>query len=195
MSRLVQDLGNLPGIVGGLGRSIAEAQKQLNADFVLNIGRLLELIRETLGAQGTAADNDTRDAMTKLLMALAPSRYQFTQTTIEFSADIAERMQKQGEVGVGFGKSVMLNAAFSKAFGYDYRAAARITSVLDALPVGHDMAEELLRRPALTPPELPAKTDLDESLFTNVSGVYKSLASARSLAAPAQTAGQTEKKT
>src|SRR5512132_352087 len=104
MSRLVQDLGNLPGIVGGLGRSIAEAQKQLNADFVLNVGRLLEMIRETLGTEGTTPDNDAREAIGKLLTALAPSRYQFTQTTIEFSADIAERMQQEGELGVGFGK-------------------------------------------------------------------------------------------
>jgi hypothetical protein len=176
MSRLVQDLGNLPAIVGGLGLSIAEAQKQLNADFVQNIGRLLEMISETLGADGAEPDNDSREAIVKLLTALAPSRYQFTETTIEFCADIAERMQKQGELGIGFGKSVMLNAAFSKAFGYDYRAAARITSVLHAMPVGQDMADELLRRASsITPPELPAKTALEASLFSNVSGVYKSL--------------------
>lgn len=176
VSRLVEDLGNLPGIVGGLGLSIAEAQKQLNADFVLNVGRLLELIRNTLGTGAAAPDNDTREAIGKLLTALAPSRYQFTETTIEFSADIAERMQKQTEIGVGLGKAVMLNAAFSKAFGYDYRAAARITSVLHAVPVGQQMAAELLARAeAMQAPQLPEKTKLDSALFDGVTGVYQSI--------------------
>ena len=37
-------------------------------------------------ADGAEPDNDTREAIVKLLTALAPSRYQFTETTIEFCA-------------------------------------------------------------------------------------------------------------
>ena len=183
VSRLVQDLGALPGIVGGLGRSIADAQKQLNADFVDNISRLLQMISGTLGTPGTPPDDETREAIVKLLTALAPSRYQFTETTIEFHAEIAERMQKKTEIGVSFGTAVMLNAALSKAFGYDYQASARITSVLHAMPVGENMAKELLSRAEAiekTQLSLPKPTELDTALFDGVSGVYKSLTAQKS---------------
>ena len=177
-SRLIEDLGNLPEIIAALGLGIAEAQKQLNKDFVDNIGRLLQMIGETLGTAGTAPDPGTVEAMSKLLVALAPSRYQFTETTIQFYADVAERMQRQTEVAFSFGKAVMLNAGFSKAFGYDYRAAAKITSVLQAREVGAEMSKELLARAATindTPLKLPDASTLDKALFEAVSGVYKSL--------------------
>ena len=43
-------------------------------------------------------------------------------------------------------KAVALNAAMAVGFGYDYRAAARITCKLHALPAGKDLASELLTR-------------------------------------------------
>ena len=190
VSRLIEDLGTLPEIIGGLGLSIAQAQKQLNADFVENVERLLDMIGKTLGTAGTTPDQATRDSIEKLLTALAPSRYQFSETTIEFCADISERMQKQTSAAVSFGKAVMLNAAFSKAFGYDYRAAARITSVLHAVQVGADMADDLLKRAeevGKAPPSLPPATTLDTKLFEGVNGVYNALLGTP---APQTTVGQ-----
>ena len=43
-------------------------------------------------------------------------------------------------------KAVALNAAMAVGFGYDYRAAARITCKLHALPAGKDITSELLTR-------------------------------------------------
>ena len=48
MDRLTGQLNFLPSIIGKMGLSIAEAQKEFNADYVTNVAKLLGLISRTL---------------------------------------------------------------------------------------------------------------------------------------------------
>ena len=175
--RLTSQLYHLPSIVGRLGISIAEAQKELNLDYVNSVGRLMEMIKTTVGADN-AADVP---AMQSLLEALAPSRYQFTETTIEFSADLSESVQKGVQIGASVGAgAVMVNAAMTLGYAHDYRASARITSVLHARPAGGDpeFPKTLLARKKeidAAKLALPAAAQVDKDILDRVGKVYEAL--------------------
>lgn len=176
--RLTSQLYHLPAIVGRLGLSIAEAQKELNLDYVNSVGRLLELIKATVGAEG---GNAAEPAMQALLEALAPSRYQFTETTIEFSADLSETVKKGMEVGASLGTgAVLVNAAMTLGYAHDYRASARITSVLHARPAGGDpeFPKALLARKKEIDAgklALPPAAQVDKEIMERVGQVYDAL--------------------
>jgi hypothetical protein len=175
--RLTSQLYHLPAIVGRLGISIAEAQKELNLDYVNSVGRLLELIKATVGADN-APDVP---AMQALLESLAPSRYQFTETTIEFSADLSETVKKGVEVGASVGAgAVLVNAAMTLGYAHDYRASARITSVLHARPAGGDpeFPKALLARKKeidAAKLALPPAAQVDKEIMERVGKVYDAL--------------------
>lgn len=181
MDRLTSQLYHLPKIIGALGLNIAEAQKQLNADYVRNIGTLVALIDRTLGAETDAAKRaEKAQVVQDMLEALAPSRYQYTETTIDFSADLAEAGEQAMAAGIGVNFSaVMVNASFVKGYSYDYRAAARVTAKIHAVPPGAQMAKKLIERAAQIDqdhkPALPAPTDVEKSLYAEVQKVYNSL--------------------
>lgn len=177
--RLTSQLYHLPAIIGRLGISIAEAQKELNLDYVNNVGRLLELIKSTVGAE--AGDAAAESAAGALLESLAPSRYQFTETTIEFSADLSESVRKGMEVGASLGTgAVLVNAAMTLGYAHDYRASARITSVLHARPAGGDpeFPKALLARKKEIDAgklNLPPATQVDKEIMQRVGQVYDAL--------------------
>ena len=103
-SDLIKDLSNVPNIVGGLGLSIAAAQKAFDVDYLDSIERILALIKIMLGGkkadpQGNPIDLDdkekeslaaTAQVIQELLTKLAPSRYQFTETTLAVKLDLAQ---------------------------------------------------------------------------------------------------------
>jgi hypothetical protein len=175
--RLTSQLYHLPSIIGRLGISIAEAQKELNLDYVNSVGRLMELIKTTVGADNAAEV----PAMQSLLEALAPSRYQFTETTIEFSADLSESVQKGVQIGASVGAgAVMVNAAMTLGYAHDYRASARITSVLHARPAGGDpeFPKALLARKQeidAAKLALPPAAQVDKDILDRVGKVYEAL--------------------
>jgi hypothetical protein len=97
VSMLINDLSNVPNIVGGLGLSIAAAQKALNLDYLENLEQLLGLVKATLGGvkQGATAGttetlaaaeqdrvNSMATAIQDMLKPNAPSRYQYSETTL-----------------------------------------------------------------------------------------------------------------
>jgi hypothetical protein len=154
MDRLTSQLNFLPGIIGQMGASIANSQKLLNADFMDNVVKLMGLIEHAVApaakaseatpasppatGSGTAAGSGPATAETDqrlaaifdIVKALSPSRYQFTQTTLDFSADLAETKDVTASAGLGVGlAAVTVNAGLTLGFGYDYRSAARITTV------------------------------------------------------------------
>ena len=152
-SKLIKDLSNVPSIVGGLGLSVAEAQKAFNLDYLENIERLLGLIKSMLDAK--KKDNpgealvigDNVSVVEALLMELSPSRYQFTETTLAVKLDLAQTMDIG--VSVGFGASVgavAVNASLTVGYGYDYRAAAEVRTILHAIPPDKTVFKELLGR-------------------------------------------------
>lgn len=180
-SRLVNDISYLPAILGRMGLSIAEAQDELNQGYVQAVAELVKLLGgiPKPGDPKVAPSLDPQIAT--LLLQLAPSRYQFSETTFDFSADLAESLSAaaSGELRLGT-KAVALNAAMSVGFGYDYRAAARITCKLHALPAGKDITGELLTRLAAIdqaplkdlPNASPARTDTTK-LLTDLAAALK----------------------
>ena len=152
-SRLVNDISYLPAILGRMGLSIAEAQDELNQGYVQAVAELVKLLggipkpEATKPGETTPPPPSIDPQIATLLLQLAPSRYQFSETTFDFSADLAESFSAAASGALRLGtKAVALNAAMSVGFGYDYRAAARITCKLHALPAGKDITSELLSR-------------------------------------------------
>jgi len=78
---------------------------------------------------------DFPEEVRALIKALAPSRYQFSETKLDFSADLSQTLNVGGGLSLGVGMAaVSVNASFSLAYGFDYRAATRINTVLHAIP-------------------------------------------------------------
>lgn len=181
-SRLVNDISYLPAILGRMGLSIAEAQDELNQGYVQAVAELVKLLGGIPKAPEKDADGKPTTTtppppidpqIATLLLQLAPSRYQFSETTFDFSADLAESFSAAASGALRLGtKAVALNAAMSVGFGYDYRAAARITCKLHALPAGKDITSELLTRLATIdqtpldklPDASPARTETTKLL-------------------------------
>src|SRR5947209_14711668 len=118
VSELINDLSSVPNIIGNLGLSIAAAQKAFNLDYLENIERMFALIKATLGgvkagdathpAAALSADEQAKvDAMAStiqdMLKAIAPSRYQFSETTLSVRLDLAQTLQASATVGLGVG--------------------------------------------------------------------------------------------
>ncbi len=186
MDRLTEQLYYLPNIIERLGLGIAEAQKGLNADYVDNVGKLMNLIKDFVGGEAFVAGADdekkaeARRVMKDLLMKLGPSKYQFTKTTLQFQADLSESVEVAGSGGVGFGLgAVTVNASAAFGFARDYRAAAEITTVLDAIPMeeGDALLTKLLgSADAIKKIALPAdRPEVDQAIHDSLSDVAKRL--------------------
>jgi hypothetical protein len=192
-SDLIKDLRNVPNIVGGLGLSIAAAQKAFDVDYLDSIERILALIKIMLGgkkadAQGNPIDLDdkekeslaaTAQVIQELLTKLAPSRYQFTETTLNVKLDLAQSLQIGGTVGLGFGVgAISLSAAFTIAYGFDYRAAAECRTVIHAYPADQAVFTALLGRAEKLSDktlELPPRSAVDKLLFEKSSELLQKL--------------------
>src|SRR5215213_3902246 len=182
-SNLINDLSNVPNIIAALGLSIANAQKAFDVQYLDSIARILALIKIMLGgqkadAQGNPADL-TDDEKAKLqgmseviqdmLMKLAPSRYQFTETSLNVRLDLAQSLKIGGTVGLGFGVgAISVNAAFTMGYSYDYRAAAECRTVIHAYPADPAVFNALLGRAdklAASALDLPPQSDVDKVFF------------------------------
>ena len=178
MDRLTSQLYHLPSIIGRLGLNIANAQRALNADYVENVKKFVVLIQKYLGGEDAGA-KEKAEALRSLLESLAPSRYQFTEATIDFSADLAETFDMTAAGAVGFGtQAITVNAAFSLGYGYDYRAAARITANLHAIASDPGMTKSLLKRADDIHKEkitMPKLTQIEQELWDSVGEIYSAL--------------------
>lgn len=178
MDRLTGQLYHLPGIIGNLGISVANAQKALNSDYIRNVQIVIDMIGKMLENQDDP-QADTVTVVKELLKQMAPSRYQFTQTTLEFYADLAERKQKDMQVALGGGfSSVTVSAGYAKSFGYDYRAAARVTAVLDALPANDATFQALVDKAKdikLKAEDMPAKYQIEKEIFNGLATITNAL--------------------
>jgi hypothetical protein len=203
MDRLTSQLNFLPGIIGQMGTSIANSQKLLNADFMDNVVKLMGLIERAVGpaakaSQEASASNPAADpsaaagaetattetdqrlaAIFDIVKALAPSRYQFTETTLDFSADLAETKDVAASAGLGVGlAAVTVNAGLTLGFGYDYRSAARITTVLHAREIGATLSDKLLERAKEIQKDklnLPELSKVEKELWDQTANVVNAL--------------------
>ncbi len=179
VDRLTSQLVEIADVVGDLGRNIAAAQKLLNKDYIKSLQALMTMARNTLGTD--AAGDDRAAVMLSLLKDLSPSRYQFTETTIEFGADLAESKQRSTMIGGGATfKMLQVNAAMTQGYGHDYRASARITATIHAYS-DPQFADRLIGRAADIAeevPALPAPTELDGAIQDAALEIWHSLGAA-----------------
>jgi hypothetical protein len=159
-SQLIEDLSHVPTIIGALGLSIADAQKALDANYLDGLERLLGLAKMMLdpakatpGAVLSPAEaqavKDNFSIIHDMLMAFAPSRYQFTETTLDVKLDLAQSINAGASIGLGLALgAVSLNAAFTVGYAFDYRAAAECRTVINAIPASQTVFSSLLDRAA-----------------------------------------------
>jgi hypothetical protein len=166
-SDLVRDLNKVPEIIGALGLSIAAAQKAFDLNYLENLQQILQLTKVILGkkkakaggagaAGATSEDLKDKDlenfeafkgVLKEMLTALAPSHYQFSETTFTVRLDLSQTMDIGGTVGLGLGYGgVAINAAFTIGYGFDYRAAAECHTVIHAIPADRSVFSALLER-------------------------------------------------
>ncbi len=127
-SQLINDLSQVPNIIGSLGLSIAAAQKAFNLDYMDNVERLIVMTQRLLSEQ---KQNDTNTEemeeeekeklkefsglLKDLLNVMAPSRYQFTETTLTVRLDLSQTLDTSGSIGLGVGYGgIALNAGMTR---------------------------------------------------------------------------------
>lgn len=162
-----ENLQSVAKLVGDLASNVADAQDRLDTGYVRNLAAFLEAIRSVL------ADLPDSEARTKLIQSLAPSRYQFTQTVVEVRADLQMTSGQQLGLSAALGYrtpvlAAAVNASYVKRSGYDFRAAALIRTVLDAVPAEPAVMERLIAAArdagSVTLPEGSRYAELAEAL-------------------------------
>jgi len=178
IDKFYSSLGTVPALIGELAMSVAAAQARLDRNYVDSFTRFVEVVRSAVNdgvedaTTGTTLSADekakAKDAAGKrligLFQAIAPSRYQFTETVLEVRADL----QASGATSLGAGFSiggpaaVAVNASYTRRNSYDYRAAALIKTTLHAISANDDVLKALLERLEKTPTiALPASAEAD----------------------------------
>jgi hypothetical protein len=181
VSSLIKDLSSVPNIVGSLGLSIAAAQKAFNLDYLENLERLLATAKSLLGSD--LPKDDESQAMVRLLtemvLSLAPSRYQFTETTLNVKLDLAQTGSTAQQAGLGINTgAVAINAAMTSSFGYDARSAAEVTTVLHAISPDRAAFTALLAQAAKISDKalvLPKGATVDQNIVNKTNHIFTKL--------------------
>lgn len=185
-SQLIDDVGALPAVIGDMGLAIAQAQTLLDHNYLDGIQRLAAQVRSMLGADvpGGAPEDAgkiaaAREVLTAALRALAPTRYQYTETTLTVRLDMARSVQAAASLGGGatFG-AVVVNAALTLGYAYDYRGAAEVRAVIHAAPAGEAVFEALLKHAASisdTALALPAPAKLDQAMLDKAKDIFTAI--------------------
>ena len=105
-----------------------------------------------------------------MVFALMPTKYQFSETTLDVKLDLAQSMKgsASGALGVNYG-AVSISAAFTVGFSYDYRAAAEVKTVIHAVPPNEKSFQGLLDRAAAVNDKamtLPTVSAVDSQIYT-----------------------------
>ncbi len=192
-SKLINDLTYVPNIIGGLGLSIAAAQKAFNADYLENVEKIIVLAKAIVGGKKGDADGKpvemTEDEKSRfmefqaffkeILMTLAPPRYQYTETTLSVRLDLAQTMDVSATAGLGLGYGgISINAAFTVGYGYDYRAAAECKTVIHAIPPDQRTFQRLLDRATVVNDReltLPNPAKVEENYIQTTERIFEKL--------------------
>lgn len=183
VSQLIQDLGSVPNIVSSLGLSIASAQKALDSDYLDGVERIIAMAKSILGNGIVKPDGtpfpEALAFIQDMLTKLAPSRYQFTETTLSVRMDLAQSLKFSGSVGLGFGVgAISINAAFTIGYSYDYQAAAQCQTVLHAYPPDATIFNALLSRAATINGNalaLPPRSQVDQAIIDQNTSILNRL--------------------
>jgi hypothetical protein len=134
--------------VKDLRKEKEEAEKDWKAETDAEKKKDLEKALATASEALEKAEAEAGAFLT-LFKAIAPSRYQFTETIVEVRADLQMGSMKQFDVGGTFGLNagvfaVAVNASYTKRSAYDFRASALIRSTLHAVSADPDVMAALL---------------------------------------------------
>lgn len=148
LDKFFNSFETLPGLIRNLALSVSQAQTELDRNYVESLAQFTDIINTAL------AGKDTQLAIEQyktLFQAIAPSRYQFTETVVEVRADLQASSETSfsldGNVGINAGIfAVAVNASYAKRSNTDYRAAALIRTVLNAIPADPTLVDKLLPR-------------------------------------------------
>lgn len=150
VGKFYNDLQTVPKLVSDLALSIAEAQRRMDQDYLENLAQFVTIIAE-VGALSSPPGSIDTDRFLSLFRAMAPSRYQFTETVLEVRADLQMGRQEdiKGEVNLGIKAAVFalaINASYARRTAYDAHASALIRTTLNAVPADPAMVDKLLPR-------------------------------------------------
>ena len=140
-------LQTLPGLISELALSIADAQTRLDRNYIDSLAAFSRIVAKTVKASKKLKVDDYKT----LFETVAPSRYQFSETVVEVRADLqmasAKSLSVDARVGINAGVfAIAVNASYTKRNSYDYRAAALIRTVLNAIPADANQLQTLLAR-------------------------------------------------
>ncbi|HYO64337.1 MAG TPA: hypothetical protein VER08_11950 [Pyrinomonadaceae bacterium] len=159
LDKLFGGLQTLPGLIGDLALSIAEAQTRLDENYMKSLAEFMKTVAPLINR--TTGDESRQ--FQELFKAIAPSRYQFTETVVEVRADlqVTSASQTQVDANVGVTNKVFaatVNFSYLKRTASDYRAAALVRTTLNAIPAASEtLLGQLLARggdpPSTTTPD------------------------------------------
>lgn len=171
-SELLQDLRQIPNIIGALGLAVAESQKHFDEEYLRGIERLVALART----------HDTGDEVIRfLLQAAAPSRYQFTETSLAVKLDLAQSRDSASQGGLGFGfAGAVISGAYAANSAQDYRAGAEVRVTLHAVLPGDNQAAfvallDRVKQSTSPPVTLPTLRPADEKVHQALAAAVKAL--------------------
>ena len=152
------------------------AQKAFNLEYLESIERLFALAR--ILHKGNDSDK-FKEIFNDIIKTMAPSRYQFTETTLTVRMDLAQSLQRgsSGSLGMSVGAAT-INAAFTQGFSYDYRAAAEVKTVLHAVNFDANAMNVLLERAKELGDDtktLPKRSEVDQAYMDKSAELYKKL--------------------
>ena len=171
-SELLQDLRQIPNIIGALGLAVAESQKHFDEEYLRGMERLVALART----------HDTGDDVIRfLLQAAAPSRYQFTETSLTVKLDLAQSKNSALQGGLGFGfAGAVVSGAYAANSSQDFRAGAEVRVTLHAVLPGDNQAAfqallERVRQSSSRVVELPVPRPADQRVHEALAAAIKAL--------------------
>jgi hypothetical protein len=174
LDNFYNSLQTVPKLISDLALGIAEAQRRMDHDYLENLAEFFRLVSSLQGSGSTPAASSA-DQFLALFRAMAPSRYQFTETVVEVRADLQMSSMSETSVGVNVGIkaavfAVAVNASYTKRNAYDSTASAVIRTTLHAVPAEPGMLDKLLPRagdpPKATGPQTQRYKDLAEAFKT-----------------------------
>lgn len=174
LSEFYNGLQTVPKLISDLALGIAEAQRRLDHDYLENLAEFFRLVSSLQGA-GSVPLAASADQFLGLFRAMAPSRYQFTETVVEVRADLQmsslSELKLGAEVGIKAAVfAVTVNASYTKRSAYDSSASALIRTTLNAVPAEPGMLDKLLPRagdpPHAIAPQTQRYKDLAEAFKT-----------------------------
>lgn len=171
LQQFYNGLQTVPKLISDLALGVAEAQRRLDHDYMENLAEFIRLVNSLQGS-GSTPMAATADQFLSLFRAMAPSRYQFTETVVEVRADLQMSSMSEFSGGVDFGLkaaifAIAINASYTKRTAYDTTASAVIRSTLNAVPAEPGMLDKLLPRagdpPRAATPQTQRYKDLAEA--------------------------------